>query len=195
MPNIIHETRERWLIEAVKLLAYDFFTEKGYDFPEKWGISCGFPKGSSKAIGQAWDPEVAGDGTSHMFISPVLDEPTRVLDVTLHEMIHVAVGIEEGHKGMFRKLAKEFELEGKMTATYVTPGTPLHDHLLRIAERLGTYPHMAMAPRPKAKKPTNSWVRYFSTKDEKYKVLVSPKMVEEHGAPRDPWGEEMEMVE
>lgn len=190
-----HDTREGWLREAVELLRDEFFTDKGYDFPEKWGISCGFPFGSSKAIGQAWSPDVAGDKTHHMFICPSQDVATRVLDITLHEMIHIAVGIEEGHKGMFRKLAKEFGLEGKMTATYVTEGTELHNALVLVAEKLGEYPHTTMVPHRKLAKKTNSWVRYYSTNDDTFKVLVSPKMVEEHGAPRDPWMDEMVPVE
>jgi hypothetical protein len=53
--------------------------------------------------------------------------------------VHHAVGVECGHKGPFRKLAKAVGLEGKMTAT--TASKPLAERLHALCVKLGPYPH------------------------------------------------------
>jgi len=187
----IHANRETWLEAAMAELDRVFFEGSGYDLPEKLRVSCGWPKSASgKAIGQCWDTTCSADETYEMFISPEIAEPLRVLDILLHEMIHACVGIEAGHKGPFRKMAKEFELEGKMTATFVTEGTDLWKTLSSIYTTLGTYPHAAMTKKMKLTKP-NPWVRYKSVTEESYKVVANIERVQEFGAPVDPWGEQM----
>jgi hypothetical protein len=192
-----HTTREGWLLDAVALIDKAFFDDAGYTMPKKLAVSCGIPYGKASAIGQCWDPKVAADGTTHMFICPSMDEPVRVLDILLHEMIHAAVGIEEGHKGAFRKLVKEFGLMGKVTATYAEPGSECHRRLARIATELGPYPHKAMVKRTNKKegKGGSGWIRLVSPQEEGYKLVISPKMIEEFGLPYDPWGNEMEPVQ
>lgn len=188
--NNSHTTREGWLLDAVARLDLKFFSENGYDLPEKMAVSCGFPRGVARAIGQCWDPKVCDDGTVQIFICPSIAEPTRVLDILLHEMIHAAVGIEAGHRGPFRKLAKEFGLSGKMTATVAEEGSELHRTLSSMADAIGPYPHAAMQKKA-PKRGTNTWIRLRSIEDDTFKVVISPKIMEEHGAPRDPWGHEM----
>lgn len=208
MTRTIHTTREGWLIEAMQLLDDKFFKGNGYTLPEKLAISCGFPRGSAKAIGQCWSPKVAKDGTIHIFICPTQGDAMRVLDITLHEMIHAAVGLKEGHKGKFKSLAREFGLEGKLTATFVTPGSELHAKLATINTVLGPYPHDPLQGRKPAKegkggdegdgdgegdesKKRKPWPIYVSKRCPDYKVQIRPALVEEHGAPKDPWGETM----
>lgn len=197
MPREPHTTREGYLVEAMALLDKEFFAGRGYTLPAKLRVSCGFPKGaSSKAIGQCWDPKVAVDGTTHMFISPALgEEIVSVLATLLHEMIHAQVGLEEKHKGAFRKLAKEFGLAGKMTATYAEQGSELHHKLSMISAQLGPYPHAPMRPLKKTKPAASGWVRLMSKNEEGYRLVISPKMIEEFGYPQDPWGDEMFPVE
>lgn len=193
--KLIHDTREGWFKAAIAELDKEFFDGRGYKLPKKLQCSCGFPRGHAKAIGQCWDPEVSADGTTHLFICPTQADPMRVLDILLHELIHAAVGIKEGHKGMFKKLAKEFGLEGKMTATTVTPGSELHRQLAKIQTSLGKYPHAPMQKKaPKKGSGGSGWVRLVSPEDDTYKVVISPKVLEAHGAPQDPWGNEMELV-
>lgn len=193
-----HTTREGWLMAAVAELDKAFFNNGGYTLPKKLGCSCGFPKGArGKAIGQCWSHETSTDGTINMFICPTQDEPVRVLDILLHELCHAQLGTDVGHKGPFKKLVKEFGLAGKATATYAEEGGELWRKLAHIAEGLGPYPHKAMKPSAKKAKrgSMGGWVRLFSTTEEDYKVLVSPKQIEEHGLPRDPWGDEMVPVD
>ena len=189
-----HNTREGWLIEAVELLDKEFFKGNGYTLPEKIQCSCGFPRGHAKAIGQCWDPKVSADGTTHLFICPTQADQMRVLDILLHELIHAAVGVECGHKGLFKKVAKEFGLEGKMTATTVTEGSPLWFKLSRISTKLGKYPHSAMDKKNKPSK-ASTWLRLQSPENEKFRVVVSPKVIEEYGYPVDPWGNEMQPID
>lgn len=194
----VHTTREGWLVAAMGLLDAKFFNGNGYTLPERRSCSCGFPKGGKgHAIGQCWPPETSSDGTINMFICPTQDDPIKVLDILLHELIHAQVGCKEGHKGPFKKMAKEFGLVGKMTATYAEPGSDLWRALSHISEQLGPYPHKAMQPtkRKSDRGSMGGWVRLQSVNDEEYKCLVSPKQLDANGLPRDPWGDEMVPVE
>ncbi len=187
--------RETWLDNACDQLDGAFFDVNGYELPKKMQVSCGFPHAAtSKAIGQCWAPTASKDETTQMFVSPVLDEPIQVLGTLLHEMVHASVGCEAGHKGPFRKMAKEFGFVGKMTATQVTDGSELHAKLLTISSKLGDYPHAAMVKRTKSGKGGSGWLRMQSPEKEDYRVMISPKKLEEYGAPVDPWGNEMELV-
>lgn len=197
MTRNTHTTREGWLIAARDLLAREFFEKAGYKLPEKMACSCGFPRGGKKAIGQCWHPETSADGTTHMYVCPTQAEPIRVLDILLHEMVHASLGTEVGHKGPFKKVVKEFGLAGKATATYAEEGSECWLRLSHIAEQLGPYPHAAvdLSKAQKKGKGGSGWVRLQSPTVEEYRLVISPKMIEEHGLPLDPWGEQMEPVE
>ena len=79
-------TREDWLIEAVDALRA-LFAERGIALPEKIRVSCGWPhsgnrgQGRAHVIGQCWARK---DGTSEVFISPVLDDGLAVATVLVH---------------------------------------------------------------------------------------------------------------
>lgn len=198
--NFLHSTREGWLVAAMQLLDQKFFHANGYTLPDKLSISCGFPRGSKKAIGQCWDPKVTKDGTVHMFICPTIGDGMRVLDITLHEMIHASVGLKCKHRGPFKKMAKEFGLEGKMTATFVTAGTELHAKLASIFTELGDYPHSALVSKTMGggdegdedgeDKPKRK-VTLISSQNPDFKLVIRRSVIEEYGMPKDPWGEPM----
>lgn len=192
-----HETREAWLKAATELLDKEFFSGRGYSLPAKLQVSCGIPFGSAKAIGQYWPPSTSQDETINIFVCPSLSDPISVLATHLHELIHAVAGPEAKHGGLFKKLAREFGLAGKLTATYAEEGSELWTKLVALSTALGNYPHSPIKKRqPKVKQKANGgWVRMRSTENEKYKVLVSPKMLEEFGPPNDPWGNEMVPVE
>lgn len=200
--------RETWLEGAMAALHQEFFTENGYELPEKLQVSCGFPYKSSRAIGQCWSPSASADETTQMFISPTESDPVSVINVLLHEMIHACVGTNLGHKGPFRKLAKEFGLSGKMTATHAEEGSELFMKMKIIIERLGAYPHAAMNKRdsgggggggePEGEAGGSGgagggsgWVRLVSVSEKTYTLMISPRKLEEFGYPVDPWGEEL----
>jgi len=139
-------TREEWLNAATELLREDFSASP---IPKKVRVTCGWPStggrpGKKQVIGQCWPPKCSEDETTEIFINPMLAEPIEALDVLTHELVHAAVGCEEGHKGPFRLAAKAIGLEGKMTAT--NAGETLMVRLRAIEKELGEYPHAKLTP-------------------------------------------------
>ncbi len=185
-----HKTRESWLVAAAEELDKTFFKANGHKMPRKWQVSCGFPRGVACAIGQCWSPDKSANKTTHMFVCPSISDAVEVLAILLHEMIHASVGTKEGHRGAFRKLAKQFGLAGKMTSTRAETGSALHKTLKAVARRLKRYPHAALSKTTKRGR-GRGWIRLMSPHLSSYRVTISPGTLEELGAPRDPWGNEM----
>ena len=144
--KIKFKTREQWLNGFVKKARKEF-KRVGAPLPENVRVSIGFTSGGAraKAIGQCWSNECSKDGAFEIFLVPGLDEPHRIADILTHELIHAAVGIPEGHKAGFRRVATALGLEGKMTATVAGEewkrwGSPAVD-------KLGPLPHASLDPR------------------------------------------------
>lgn len=135
--------REQWLAAAVvKFRGY--FSGHGYEIPDRVAVSCGWPSVGGvavqkKRIGEAWSSKSSRDKHHEIFISPSVDKAERVLDVLVHELVHVTVGLESGHKGSFAQCARKIGLEGRMTATVA--GDALRERLKLMAGKLGVYPH------------------------------------------------------
>jgi hypothetical protein len=183
--------REEWLLGAKDHIAERFFNKPSKRLPAKLALSCGIPKGSSRAIGQCWDPRVAADGTTHIFVCPSLDNPIEVLGTLLHELVHACVGIKEGHGGQFARMAREVGLCGKLTSTVVEEGTDLHMFLLGVVGLLGPYPHKAMNKQGTKRKAVRTAVRLYSSEIPGYSVSIKASVLEEMGYPLDPDGNEM----
>ena len=131
------------------------------------------PKGGFKknpAIGECWDKECSEDLNFNIFISPVLSDTIQILATLLHEMIHATVGLECGHKGEFRRVARATGLAGRLTATYAEEGSELYEALKQLSFTLGSYPGtpMKLKQKPKEKK---GWflVKLVSKNDPTYK--------------------------
>lgn len=191
-----HVTREGWLLAATKAMR-PWFLAAGAPLPERVQVGVSWPKAArgsaNDVIGQCFSASWTRDDTVHAIVSPVLGNPVRVLDVLLHELCHAATpGTKHGKP--FRDLAqRHFGLAGKVTSTFAAPGSAIWDRLRALSFQLGPYPHSKMVSGSGGpKKPAmGGWVRYRSPTIEGYTVVVSPKMVEEHGAPLDPAGLEM----
>lgn len=140
-----HTTREAWLMDAVPSLVALLDQAGAPAFPAPL-VSVGFPlgvrKGGGKAIGQCWT--LQNQDRAHVFVHPCLDDPIRVLDVLLHELIHAAVGCAHGHRGPFASVARAIGLDGRLTATTASPA--LRTRLAAIVARVGVYPHRALDP-------------------------------------------------
>jgi len=134
--------RETWLISSLQYLA-PMFLEHGYKIPAAY-ISVSWPSSKArKTIGECFSSKLVADGNSHaIFISPMLADGLRALDVLVHELVHAAVGVEHGHKGPFKHLARALDLQGKLTATIAGP--KLCAQLEDIISVLGPYPHSAV---------------------------------------------------
>lgn len=133
-------------LAALVVALRPMFLQHGATIPAKVRVSCGWPRGArgkQKAIGQAWSPICSADGTCETFVSPVLADPVEVAAVMVHECVHHAVGVKEGHKGPFRRVAVALGLQGKMTATVA--GDALKQSLAALCEQLGPYPHAALS--------------------------------------------------
>jgi len=188
--------REQWLTKAKDSLLRSFEASGYGDYPRQIRVSCGWPssgggKANNRTIGQAWSAECSEGGVSEIFISPVLADPIRVLDVLVHELCHVVVGLEHGHKGAFKQCARAMGLEGKMTATHA--GAELVQELTVLSESLGEYPHDALAPAVKVKK-QGTRLRKAECSECGYTVRVTAKWLD-IGAPICPCNrEDMQIV-
>jgi hypothetical protein len=136
-------TREEWLNRMTEALR-PAFLEAGGEIPEKVRVTCGWPSRSGRAkkkrrIGECWSSENSKDEHFEIFISPTLFKIGEVTETLVHELVHTAVGVKEGHKAAFRKVAVKLGLEGKMTETHA--GDELHDRLEALASKVGPYPH------------------------------------------------------
>lgn len=156
-------TREGWLRELVHRCHEELFRNPLFNFdgielvPEqlpKFRVACSWPGGGSprKRIGECWSVSASSDGTTEMMVSPAVGDPMMVAATLVHEMVHMYVGTECGHKGPFRKLAVAIGLEGKMTAT--TAGERLHEALERILDDMGNYPHAQLSTAGRKKQST-----------------------------------------
>lgn len=142
--------RETWLLKSLVPLTV-LFTQKGYGVPEV-RVSIGFPSRSAlgkrtQRIGECWSPTAASDGVHHILLSPVLVDsanPTRILDVLVHEMVHAVVGLDAKHGQVFKKCATDVGLTGKMTATVATPA--LTASLQTVIDNIGTCPGGGLNP-------------------------------------------------
>jgi hypothetical protein len=154
-------SREDWLLKAVKALETRVLEPAGLKAPSHVWCSVGWPKGSrgkAKAIGQCWPRIASADKSGHIFISPSLDNGSRVLDVLLHEIGHDVVGCEHGHKKPFADFAKKVGLVKPWTAT--TASEELQATLVSIVAQLGDYPHPSLQDYAAGKKQTTRMRKY-----------------------------------
>lgn len=191
----MHKTREEWLLDASRRLE-PLFEKAGKPIPSSYHVSVGFPSTKalslkSRRLGEAWTRKVSGNGMAHVFLSPVISEPLRLLDILLHELVHVAVGNECGHRGAFASTAKALGLVGEMTAT--TAGPELVEELRIINEALGAYPQDTFNPsetlRPTKKQSTR--MLKVACPDCGYTVRTTEKWISV-GLPSCPCGAQME---
>lgn len=174
------KTREEWLSAFVRYMR-PVFAAAGFPLPNKVRISCGFPHRSKTAIGQIWSDKMSADKTREIFISPVLSEPARVCDVTIHELCHAALPDNTGHGPAFRRLALKMGLTGKMTATIATDElTGWLENIIPVF--LGSYPHSRLASLDFGKKQTTRLIK-LQCPDCKMVIRTTRVWLEEIGAP------------
>lgn len=142
-PTAARSTREAWLENAIEELR-PRFVEIGFPLPDRIHVSVGFGAFGARQEngiirGQTWKRVASVDEVNHMFISPEIGDTAVVLAVLIHELVHVALDCEDGHKGRFAEAATRLGLEGKMTTA--TPGPVLAFELVTMADALGDYPH------------------------------------------------------
>jgi hypothetical protein len=184
---MLNRNREQWLEAAVKEMRPWFEAEENA-IPEKVRVSIGFPSRKalstkSKRVGECWPTDAASDGVSQIFISPLIPEGARALDILVHELVHAAVGTKCGHKGPFAKVAKAVGLAGKMTET--TASAELLTKLNDIIDILGPYPHAALNPSLSGRKVQKNRQVLVQCAPCKYKLRGARKTLE-RGVPSCP---------
>lgn len=139
------QTREDWLAQAVQELR-PVFSALSHPLPANIRVACGFPSSNARsaknrAVGEHWSSKASSDNTHEILISPVVDDPVRVLGILVHELAHSATD-GDGHKGRFPALVRSLSLEGKPTAT--VEGAKFRAEYQPLLEDLGVYPHAAL---------------------------------------------------
>lgn len=182
--------REEWLHNAVGKVSALLEERAEVSVPEV-RVSTGWPsKGGTsmvkRRIGECWKAEASEDGVPQIFISPMLEEPVKVLATLVHELIH-AVHPEAEHKGLFIKTGKAVGLEPKWTAT--SAGEELTALLIVVSEELGPYPHVKLTPGIKQKPQTTRMLKVICETCG-YTVRTTQKWLD-IGMPSCPDGDEM----
>lgn len=181
--KITIDSREDWLNAAIVALR-PLAKARGFTIPEKLRASCGFPKGRSKAIGQCWSSLSSKDSTFETFISPALDESTRVLDILVHEIGHAAVGLEAKHGPKFAKFCKAFHLNGPWKSTTAAP--EFNDAIFApVMTALGgvKYPHAAMTTMTNGQKKQSTRMLKCICGECGYTARTSARWLDTLGAP------------
>lgn len=189
-----HVTREAWLVEGLKLLT-PVFTENGFKVPTKVRVSCGFPSKNAfgarrQRIGECWSDSASKGKIFEIFISPVLSDPAKVLDVLAHEMVHATVGIACGHKGAFKSTALAIGLQGKMTQA--TAGPELLKRIEKVSKELGAFPHDELSQMTNGQKKEGCRQLKATCPGCGYVIRVTKKWIEQAGLPTCPCGEDFQ---
>jgi hypothetical protein len=145
----LYTTREEWLTAAIAELR-PMFDRYAAAIPQKVRVTCGFPLDAkrSKAIGQCFADANSADKTFEILISPVLDNPLRVFDVLVHELVHSLPGCMN-HGVNFQKYCDALHLvpngAGKQGYKATSAGSAFIDTFGLIIDSLGDYPHAALS--------------------------------------------------
>lgn len=179
------DTREQWLMAAVQELE-PRFSEAGLSIPAKIKVSCGFgigARGGKKILGQCFSPEVSHSGNTEIFISPIIDDPLKVIGVLAHQLVHACIGNDKGHGEEFKRAGAAVGLWGN--ASEMLPGAEMHDDIMdNTLPILGTYPHAALDD-SKRKRQTTRLIKCVSASG--YSVWTTKKHLD-IGYPVDPDG-------
>ena len=143
--NQVHSNREAYLEHAV-LECRPLFDHYASPLPQKIRVSCGFPSNAKRtgAIGECHSDKASGDNAFEIFISPVLDHPTAVFEVLIHELCHTLTG-GFNHGLGFRTHADRLGLiplgSGKNSYKATKGGASFMPMWNAVIDSLGDYPH------------------------------------------------------
>lgn len=189
-------TREQWLLAAIERLRPSF-QAVGHDIPA-CRVSVGFPKGKggrNMAIGQYWPGTLASDSIPQIFISPIIGDGARALDILVHELVHACVGSAAGHGKAFKRLALSVGLTGKMTATVADKALSERLNAFLEPSALGPYPHAALNPKEKlAGSQKGSRLLKAACVHCGYTIRITKKWALEVGTPNCPQHEDMPLT-
>src|SRR5690606_8547736 len=101
--------------------------------------------GKRVRIGECHCKTISKGGVYQIYISPLLSDSVKVIDVLTHEMVHAVAGCEHGHKGLFVTICKMIGLT-KNKPPYAADNDSLLKLFAKWVEEIGEYPHYACTP-------------------------------------------------
>ena len=144
----IHANREEWLNAAVDELR-PFFSSRGYSLPAEIRVACAYPTNAKrsgfKVLGECIPSTNSADGHYEIFISPILDSPTKVTETLIAQLCRTAKGALNVTTLRYSHVAADMHLipAGTLSNPYkeVHHGQNFTDAYQAIIDSLGVYPH------------------------------------------------------
>jgi hypothetical protein len=103
----------------------------------------------TKAIGHCLHGDGNRDGNPQIYISPDLNDPVKIAEVILHELLHAALPIRVNHGQPFGQYAKRLGIRMMSTDGVTRATAKLDNHFRFLIGLIGDYP-----PPPKMSDPT-----------------------------------------
>lgn len=189
MTDQASQNREAWLLTAAEHLIgwIREVVDEDLATPQV-RLSVGWPGGRSRQTtvrGQCWSSGSAEDGIAQIFISPVQADTVTTLAVLLHELVHAFDDCKDSHHGRFIKIARAVGFKASWTSSD-NRSDELSERLCGLAKDLGDFPSAAILSGRAADTPkpqTSRQLKAECPSESGYKVRLSQKWIDEHGAP------------
>lgn len=139
--------REEWLANLARLFVPVIEARASVTVPA-FRVTCGFPSrggelgGKTRVRGQCWTPDASGDGHAEIFISPVEDDAKTVAAILAHELMHAALGVEEGHGRAFQRAMSKLGHVAPFTTS--NPTAEFEAWTAPLLDKVGAYPHASL---------------------------------------------------
>jgi hypothetical protein len=117
------------------------FKRAGAELPERFRVTLSLTR-KSKVVGLCYPSDASGDQTFEILVRIDQDDPAMVAAILAHELTHAAVGLEHGHKGEFKRVARALGFKGKLTQC--DPGEDFLEEVAPILAKAGPFPHAAL---------------------------------------------------
>jgi hypothetical protein len=144
----VHANREDWLNAAVDELR-PFFSARGHTLPAEIRVACAYPTNAKrsgfKVLGECIPNTNSADGHWEIYISPILDNPTKVTETLIAQLCRTAKGAYGITNQAYAKVAEAMLIypDGTLSNPYksVMHGQAFIDAYQAIIDSLGIYPH------------------------------------------------------
>ena len=154
---MIINSREEWLTLAADLIINELFLPK-FAIRDAFDVRVGMgfipdTRTTGKIEGACLPTYRSEAGFNEVYISPLINDSLRCLEVLTHELIHAADDCKSGHSGPFAKMAGAVGLMRPFNETHASG--ELKAALGSIFDVLGEIPHSKVTPAPPRQKNRN----------------------------------------